>query len=349
MMWRWCRWRRPDLLLQGGRMESIRLDCDAHVLNPCCHVGRGVKTVRTVKAGGRRRQDAMPWPPLLLLLLIISGTAPLGAEVRFARLPPAGTFTLSVLWQLAGAWQWQARIATHAVLRRRCCGRPPVCRPSEAPAHPACCRACQGMLQSQHPCGHPKCTMLDPQPSPLRRQLWRRRFRVPHLPARHPSRSVWSNAAAPQGAAMHGGAPSRWVAPWVMGGSKGDGCATAAPAHASCRTAEERSSSVCASLPRLVQDGCADGLGGTLPFQSCSLRAANCTMPPLAVSGPGVQVTTGDLLLCCCTAGAAQPPGASCAHAVACCATTAAQLQPPLPHYAFPPAQPFPSAAFLTW
>ena len=146
---------------------------------------------------------------------------------------------------------------------------------------------CRARRLSQHPCGHPKCTMLGLQPSPPRRQLWRRRFRVPRLPARHPSRSVLSSAAAPQGAAMHGGAHSRWVVQWVMSSPQ---------RHRHMHPVER----LCCT-PCVVQDGCADGLGGTLPFQSCSLRAANCTMPPLVVSGPGVQVTTGDLRLCCCT------------------------------------------------
>lgn len=44
---------------------------------------------------------------------------------------------------------------------------------------------------------------------------------------------------------------------------------------------------------RALQGGCSDGAGGTLAFQQCSLRASNCTLPTLARTGGGVQVTSG--------------------------------------------------------
>ena len=104
-----------------------------------------------------------------------------------------------------------------------------------------------------------------------------------------------------------------WWCSLQVGGSDDNGCtlgtcvlpesrAASCMQPCTCLPAAHAATAPCplapsSCMPCLVQDGCADGMGGTLPFQICSLRAANCTMPPLAVSGPGVQVTTGELLV----------------------------------------------------
>lgn len=232
VMWwcRWRRWRRPDLLtagwVQGIHSFSLRRTRIESLL-PCL---ARCETVRTVKAGGRRRQDAMPWPPLLLLLLIISGTAPLGAEVRFARLrrPAPSPYRCSGSLQVLGnGITWQARMATHAVLRRHCGGRRRCATPPKKrlPTH---------TLQGQ-----------ASEPAPLRpSQVY-----YAGSAAIAPSAAVVApplQGATPASAASEqecvvqcSGTPGCSYAWWCsqqVGGAMGDEFATATPARASCRT-----------------------------------------------------------------------------------------------------------------